>query len=462
MRRGGPGRLELKKILMPCIFALSLLVALPAFAQTKPPTPPKPTLTPLDARKPSPSDVSPQARAAFLALAEPDRKAAQDALGWLGFYNGVVDGSVGKRTLDALAAYQQSVGANADGIVTPAGLAALKDGAAKAKAAVGFRLIDDSATGLRIGAPTKLLDKRESGTGAASLTSKDGAVGLYTKETTGDLAALYKSLSADSGSRKVTYKYLKPDAFFVTAGEDGDNKFYRRYAVGEGGKLRGFAFLYPKARAKALDPVALAVANSFDPFPSAPLPPVAPSSPTPTPTPEPPKLTATALVVAPDVAVTALDPAQCKAPTVSGKPVRFLEGNGPLARLGGEFGAGAAAIPIAQGGGELVALSLAGAKPRLEVTLAASVPGTQKVIAALGPAASGAPLFDRQGRLVAFVGPVGPAPQRAGVTLAATHAILKASALGEAVAPGGADGALTAPAIARLRRGAIVGVFCAS
>jgi peptidoglycan hydrolase-like protein with peptidoglycan-binding domain len=450
----------LKKLLMPCIFALGLIAAAPALAQTKPPVPPKPAATPADARKPPAGDVSPQARAAFLALAEPDRKAAQDALGWLGFYNGVVDGAVGKRTLDAYAAYQQSLGANADGIVTPPGLAALKDVAARAKAAVGFRLIDDPATGVRIGAPMKLLEKRDSGAAASSLTSKDGSVGLYIKETTGDLAALYKTLSADSGSRKVTYKYWKPDAFLVVAGEEGDSKVYRRYAVGDGGKLRGFAFLYPKSRAKALDPVALAIANSFDPFPSVPLPPVAAATPTPTPTPEPPKLTATALIVAPGVAVTALEPGACKAPIIAGKPVRFLEGRGPLARLGGEFGAGAAAIPVGEGGGELVAFSFAGAK--LAVSVAASVPGTDRVIAALGPAASGAPLFDRQGRLVAFAAPVAAGPRRAGVALAAPHAIVSASALGGAAAAEGAGDDLSVPAIAKLRRAAVVGVFCAS
>jgi len=435
------------------IFALGLIAALPALAQITPLPAPRP---PLDSRVKAPSgDVSPQARAAFLALAEADRKAAQEALGWLGFYNGVVDGAAGKRTLDALAAYQKSVGATSDAIVTQASLAALKDGAAKAKAAVGFKLIDDAATGLRIGAPTKLLDNRESATGAASLTSKDGSVGLYTKETTGDLAALYKSLSADAGARKVTYKFLKPDAFFVTAGEDGDNKFYRRYAAGEGGKLRGFAFVYPRARAKALDPIALAIANSFDPFPSAPTPP------TPTPTPEPPKLTATALVVAPGVAVTALDASQCKTPTVSGKPARFLDAQGPLARLGGEFGAGAAAIPHGEAVSDLVALSLSGSRPTLEVAAVTPL-GADKVIAALGPAASGAPLFDRQGRLVGFVGRVVSGPRRAGVALAAPHATIPASALGEAAAPAGTFNDLSAPAIARLRRAAVVGVFCAS
>ena len=437
---------------MPRIFALALLAAVPAQAlDVKTPQPPAPAKL----------EPAPQARAAFEALPERDRVAVQEALGWLGLYNGVFDGAYGRRTVEAFAAWQQSVAKRGDGIVTPAAVAALGASTAKAKAAVGFRLIDDPATGLRIGAPTKLLEKRDSAANAASLKSGDGAVGLYLKATTGNLAALYKSLSADSGPRKVTYKFLKPDAFFVTTGEEGDNKFYRRYAVAPGGgdnaPLRGFAFLYPKARAATLDPIALAIANAFDPFPSTPL-----AVATPTPTPEPPKLTATALIVAPGIAVTALDPAVCKAPLIGGKPARFLEAQGGLTRLGGEF-ASVEPIPLGAGGGDLVALSLSpsGAHAVLDVVSVASLPGAgeAKVFAALGRAASGAPLFDRQGRLVAFVAPIATSPRRAGVTLAAPHATIPAASLG---ANSAGQGDLSAPDIARLRRAAVVGVFCAS
>jgi hypothetical protein len=389
---------------------------------------------------------------AFMSFSEADRKAAQDALGWLGVYNGVVDGASGKRTLDAVSAYQQKVNAQADGILTAKLLTAMEEEAGKAKAAVGFKIIDDPATGIRIGAPTKLLEKRESGSDGAAMRSKDGAVNLYLTQTRGDLADVYKSLSADAAGRKVTYKYLKPGAFFVTAGEEGESKFYRRFAV-QGDALRGFAFVYPKKRAKALDPVALAIANAFEPFPAAPTPPA------PSPTPEPPKLSATALIVAPGVAVTALDPAQCKAPLIAGKPARYLEGQGALTRLGGEFGAGAAAPPLGPDGGDVVALSLspAGGRELLETAPAQDL-GGGRVLAAFTTAASGAPLFDRQARLVGFLAPISAAPRRAGVVLAAPHAILPARGLGEP----GADGpALPVTEIARLRRGSVVGVFCA-
>ena len=453
---------------MPCVFALLSLAASPAWAQQS---------TQHDVKRPpagavtqkTPNAITPDAaadaKAAFLGMSEPDRKALQDGLGWLGFYNGVVDGAYGKRTIDALAAYQQSLGVSADGVVTDKQLRALSDAAAKAKAAVGFKLIDDAATGVRIGAPTKLLDKREGAAGFASFASKDGEIELDLKETSGKLAALFKSLAVSAPNRKVTYNYMKPDLFFVIAGEEGEKKFYRRYAAApaDPDKLRGFVFVYPKARAKALDPVALAVANAFDPFPAAP--PVATATPTPTPTPELPKLTATALVVAPGVAVTTLPSAQCKSPMIEGKPVRFLDGAGAdgLTRLGGAFGAGAAAPAVADGGGDLVALSLApvgSSETALQVASVVTVTGegALRVVAALDATATGAPLFDRQGRLVAFVAPVEAAKLRAGVTLAAPHATTPAAALG----PGGLapEGKLSAPEIAKLMRNAVVGVFC--
>ena len=78
-------------------------------------------------------------KAAFLAMPEADRKAVQDALGWLGFYNGAVDGAFGKRTRDSIVAYQQSVNAAADGSSPAPQLAALKTAAQKARGGGRFR-----------------------------------------------------------------------------------------------------------------------------------------------------------------------------------------------------------------------------------------------------------------------------------------------------------------------------------
>ena len=44
-----------------------------------------------------------------------------------------------------------------------------------------------------------------------------------------DLAALYTRLSAATPTRKIAYKAIKPDAFFVVSGQEGPVKFYTRF-----------------------------------------------------------------------------------------------------------------------------------------------------------------------------------------------------------------------------------------
>jgi len=71
-------------------------------------------------QKPVASDALDAARAVFEALPEAERKAIQDALVWTGDYNGTVDGTFGKRTFDAMRAFETRSGLAADGILTPA------------------------------------------------------------------------------------------------------------------------------------------------------------------------------------------------------------------------------------------------------------------------------------------------------------------------------------------------------
>ena len=208
------------------LVALTAAGAAPAFAA--PPSPPAAAAAAADAKLEA-------QKAAFLAMPEADRKAVQDALGWLDFYNGAVDGAFGKRTRDSILAYQQSVGAAPDGIVSPAELEALKTAAQRARAAVDFALVDDRISGVRIGAPLKLLTKLKPSSGDTTLQSGDGGVSLALQARAGagddsGLAALYAQLTAEAGGRKITYKAIKAGEFFVVAGEDKGEKFYTRFA----------------------------------------------------------------------------------------------------------------------------------------------------------------------------------------------------------------------------------------
>jgi len=499
---------------------VALTAAAAASALAAPPSPPAPAAAAADARLEA-------QKAAFLALPEADRKAVQDALGWLDFYNGAVDGAFGKRTRDSIVAYQQSVGAAEDGIVNPAELEALKAGAQRARAAVDFALIDDRISGVRIGAPLKLLTKLKPSSADTTLQSGDGSVFLALQyrgasQSAGDdagLAALYAQMTAESVGRKITYKANKAGEFFVVAGEDKAEKFYTRFAKSpvdwpDGPSLRGFTFAYPSDRSSEFDKLALAVANSFDPFADTPashgaarMQPVsarsaqdvvriatgAPAiggaiiglSPGARPTPTPParqppasaasapaQLTTTALFVAPGEALSAL-PASCADPQVDGKPAKVLRADAAsgLTLIGGEFGADAKAPTIVGGATDLVALSLSPAtgKPALEASPAAAAPigeGASAIVAALTKSASGAPVFDRHGALAGIVAPINEEPRRVGVVaIAEPHRLIGAETvaafLGVSLAAAPAPAApLSVSEIATSERGALAEVVC--
>ena len=308
-------------------FALALgFIVSPAFAQT-PPAPPAPVVDAALAAQ----------KAAFLALPEGTRKAAQDALVWLGFYNGVNDGDFGKRTRDAILAFQGNVKAPADGALSAPELKALLAAAQKARDGAGFQIVRDPKSGARIGAPLKLMNAR-AGARLDLASSADA-----------DLGALYARLSAPTPTRKIVYRAIKPDAFFVVSGQDGATMFYTRFDKNAAANppMRGFTFAYPAVQAAQLNRVAIAVANSFEPFPEAAAAPAASESvsaatpPTsgagqPAAVPEP---AATALVIAPDRAVTAFKADDCPNPTVAGKPVRIERADAAtgLALIAGDF-----------------------------------------------------------------------------------------------------------------------------
>jgi peptidoglycan hydrolase-like protein with peptidoglycan-binding domain len=395
-------------------------------------------------------------KAAFLALPEATRKAAQEALVWLGLYNGVADADFGTRTRDAILAYQAHSHSTPDGELSAPELQALLAAAAKARDAVGFKVVSDPKTGARIGAPTHLL----TGRAAAKLE--------FVASPDGDLAALYQRLTAATPTRKIAYKAMKPDAFFVVAGQEGATKFYSRFEKSNTASppVRGFTFSYPLGR-DDLDRIALAVADSFEAFP-APAPIAEPAKATDAS--QSPALTpaATALVVAPGKALTVLKAEDCADPTVDGQPVRFERADAAagLALISGDFAPAGLAPRLGAPAPDLVVLAFAGSG--VAATPASLVGNAARplVVASLETSAAGAPVFDRGDGLVSLVAPIAETPKRvAGIPLAAPHVLVAPEAvrafLGASETPA-ADStpALSLGEIAAREKPAVVAVFC--
>ncbi|MGD0719758.1 MAG: peptidoglycan-binding domain-containing protein [Roseiarcus sp.] len=434
-------------------------------------------------------------KAAFDALPEADRRAIQDAMVWSGRYVGVVDGVFGKRTRDSIVAYQASLKIPANGLIDAAQAAAMASGAQKARAAVRFQTFADARTGMKIGAPLKILEKRIAGEGGGvRLTNGDGSITLELSSALGDearLGAMFAALTAEAPGRRITLKISRPD-FFVVSGEEAGRKFYQRAVKAppswpDPSAIRGFRIAYPAAQSAELDRIVVAVADSFEPFPASAAPagsgPLAASpGPAPGPTPAPMRvatLAATGLIVAPGQALSAIGPAECPNPSIDGKPAKFIRDDreAGLSLLAGEFAPGLSVRPPSFGaiGPDLVALSFATEEPGGRIVLdvaaasplASSAPDRPALLASLSRNAGGAPVFDRAGGLVAVIAQSPEDPKRvAGVAPVAPHGAIDGDRIrrflslpSDAPAAAG-DRRLGAGQIAAAERPFVVAVSC--
>lgn len=453
-----------------------------------------PPLASAQAPAPGPSPQMAAAQAGFEALPEAERKAIQNDLIWAGQFNGAVSGSYGPLTFRAINAFKGTRGP-ADGLLPPAERAALAKAAQAARDAAGFKVLADDKTGVQIGIPQKLLPKRDvTPSGGSRWQSADEKVTLDTSTTPpggDDLAAIFeKAITVSPNSpRKITYKLLRPD-FFVVTGETPTGRFYRRLSAGPQG-LRGFSIGYDKALAPTVDKLVIAIAASFEPFPTGAVP-AQPSAVAGTAASSSSGLSSllapaarsnerygVALALNERVALSvaaAVD--NCRALRVGNRNAKLrlkddasglvlldLEGTGvakPPGLRSEAAGASEALVLVAFGNdaGKRVAVALpgqgvqAGGKPALK--------------APLQPGQAGAPAFDRQGRIVGIVTDnpsdkiliAGVAPQRsyAFADAAAIQSVLGKAGVALPAAAAGAE--LSTGAVVERVSGAVQPIVC--
>jgi peptidoglycan hydrolase-like protein with peptidoglycan-binding domain len=422
------------------------------------------------------------ARNWFESLPLAERRAIQDALVWTGDYKGTTDGNSGKRTRDAIAAFAARAKKPVNGTLDPPSKAALLAIAEKARASLRFASATDPRTGIQIGVPQKLMTKsRPLGPGTI-WEAADGSASLRTDAASeADLAALYaRTLAAFPGGRP-TYKVLRPD-FFVLTGEDAGRTTFTRYGrgvVNGQSVLRGFTLTYATAAKTAFDNIAIAIANSFDPFPAAgPTPQPAASGVAAPQSPPAPQNTfvATGVSVAPGLVLTSY--ASCANPALEGRPatVRKREEVSGLTLLESAAIKPQRLAPIASAGDATEALVLAltprpdpaapGKAPGIELQVSAArliqVGNKPRVAAALQQSGAGAAIFSRAGELVGFAMlPPGAGPRLvAGIVPETTYPLAIAASLVPGSGPKSGD--KTAGEIAATYRQALVSVTCST
>jgi hypothetical protein len=133
-------------------------------------------------------------------------------------------------------------------------------------AAAGWRVIDDPATGARLGVPSALVPKSAPARMGSRWTSGHGQIDI---ETFRFHEAALPALFADEKKtrhRSVEHSTLKPDSF-VMSGMQGLKRFVV-LAQASGSELRGVTILFDQATEGLMAPIAAAMANSFQGFPN--------------------------------------------------------------------------------------------------------------------------------------------------------------------------------------------------
>jgi hypothetical protein len=207
------------------------------------------------------------------SVPEAQRLAIQADLMWLHNYGEMGAEEINARLVDEIKAFQRRNNGKDTGILSDQERAALAEAAKPKQTAAGWRSIDDTATGARLGVPEKLVPKTNVMRTGSRWSSTGGQVVIETfRLREASLPALFDQ-NKRVARREIGSSNLGPNSFVIT-GQQGLKKFVER-AQSSGGEIRGVTILYDQATEGIMAPVALAVADTFDGFPDPAAPPLA-------------------------------------------------------------------------------------------------------------------------------------------------------------------------------------------
>ena len=215
------------------------------------------------------TEVSKALLDSYNAIPLAERIAIQSDLIWTGDYNGVVSGEFGDRSIAAVKAFQKRSGAKETGVLNPQERAALAAAAKPKQDTVGWRIVDDLATGARVGVPAKLMPNTNVSGGISRWSSQRSETSAETfriAQTGTTLAPIFERMKKEPAGRKTEYGVLRDD-FFVISGLQNLKKFYVRAQL-RGDEVRGITILYDQAMAGIMEPVVVAMSSAYAAFPS--------------------------------------------------------------------------------------------------------------------------------------------------------------------------------------------------
>ena len=154
------------------------------------------------------------------------------------------------------------------GVLNPQERGILADTAKKKQESVGWKIVTDPGTGVRLGIPTKLVPQQASDANGTKWTSPTGTIQiqLARRKEAGPVTAKLAEREKKEPGRNIDYTVVKPD-FFVLSGLQGLKKFYLRGTF-KGDEVRILTILYDQATENTVEPVVIAMSSAFNAFPA--------------------------------------------------------------------------------------------------------------------------------------------------------------------------------------------------
>src|SRR5229473_1211088 len=140
------------------------------------------------------------------AMAQTDRLAIQSDLAWVGQYKGAITGEVSERMVAAIKEFQKDRGGKQTGVLNPQERGVLAETARRRQDNVGWKIVTDAGSGVRLGIPTKLVPQQSSDANGAKWSSSTGTIQIQLvrrKEASPTTAKLAEQEKKEPAGRKV-------------------------------------------------------------------------------------------------------------------------------------------------------------------------------------------------------------------------------------------------------------------
>lgn len=197
-----------------------------------------------------------------------ERAAIQFDLAWTGHFNGLINGEFNDRSVAAVKAFQKDFKLKETGFLAAAERAQLATMSKAKQEQVGWRMVDDQASGTQVGLPTRQVPNISKGRNGTRWSSAQGQIQIETfrlREPGMTLAAQFEQQKKEPPNRKLDVNLLRND-FFILSGMQGLKKFYVRAEIRDL-EVRGVTILYDQATDGIMDAVTVVMSSAFAPFP---------------------------------------------------------------------------------------------------------------------------------------------------------------------------------------------------